>query len=45
MATTTISRVGFGQVEPNHLSAQRTSQIYAQFQLMVQSIFLKMVSL
>lgn len=30
MATTTISRVGFGQVEPNHLSAQRTSQIYAQ---------------
>lgn len=30
MAATTISRVGFGQVEPNHLSAQRTSQIYAQ---------------
>ena len=30
MATTTISRIGFGQVEPNHLSAQRTSQIYAQ---------------
>lgn len=27
---TTISRIGFGQVEPNHLSAQRTSQIYAQ---------------
>lgn len=25
-----FSRVGFGQVEPNHLSAQRTSQIYAQ---------------
>lgn len=25
-----ISRVGFGQVEPNHLSAQRTGQIYAQ---------------
>lgn len=23
-------RTGFGQVEPNHLSAQRTSQIYAQ---------------
>ena len=22
--------VGFGQVEPNHLSAQRTGQIYAQ---------------
>ena len=30
MATKTISRIGFGQVEPNHLSAQRTSQIYAQ---------------
>lgn len=30
MAATTIKRVGFGQVEPNHLSAQRTSQIYAQ---------------
>ena len=26
----TIKRVGFGQVEPNHLSAQRTAQIYAQ---------------
>lgn len=26
----TISRIGFGQVEPNHLSAQRTGQIYAQ---------------
>ena len=25
-----IKRTGFGQVEPNHLSAQRTSQIYAQ---------------
>ena len=25
-----FKRVGFGQVEPNHLSAQRTSQIYAQ---------------
>lgn len=25
-----ITRKGFGQVEPNHLSAQRTSQIYAQ---------------
>jgi len=23
-------RIGFGQVEPNHLSAQRTAQIYAQ---------------
>ena len=26
----TISRIGFGQLEPNHLSAQRTGQIYAQ---------------
>lgn len=26
----TISRIGFGQVEPNHLSAQKTGQIYAQ---------------
>ena len=25
-----IKREGFGQVEPNHLSAQRTGQIYAQ---------------
>lgn len=25
-----IKRIGFGQVEPNHLSAQRTSQIWAQ---------------
>lgn len=25
-----ITRTGFGQVEPNHLSAQRTGQIYAQ---------------
>lgn len=25
-----ISRIGFGQVEPNHLSAQRTGQIYGQ---------------
>lgn len=25
-----INRIGFGQVEPNHLSAQRTAQIYAQ---------------
>lgn len=30
MAKTTISRVGYGQVEPNHLSAQRNGQIYAQ---------------
>lgn len=26
----TIKRNGYGQVEPNHLSAQRTGQIYAQ---------------
>jgi len=26
----TIKRKGYGQVEPNHLSAQRTGQIYAQ---------------
>lgn len=25
-----IDRIGFGQVEPNHLSAQKTGQIYAQ---------------
>jgi len=25
-----IKRIGYGQVEPNHLSAQRTAQIYAQ---------------
>lgn len=26
----TIKRIGFGQVEPNHLSMQRTGQIHAQ---------------
>ena len=26
----TFTKVGYGQVEPNHLSAQRTGQIYAQ---------------
>ena len=25
-----ITRIGYGQVEPNHLSAQRTGQIHAQ---------------
>lgn len=25
-----MKRIGFGQVEPNHLSAKRTGQIYAQ---------------
>ena len=29
----TISRVGYGQVEPNHLSAQGNRQIYAQLPL------------
>lgn len=28
--TTVIKRDGYGQVEPNHLSAQRNGQIYAQ---------------
>lgn len=28
-----IERTGFGQVEPNHLSAQRNGQIYAQLPL------------
>jgi len=30
MAQATIKRNGFGQVEPNHLSMQRTGQIHAQ---------------
>ena len=30
MAKTAIKRIGYGQVEPNHLSAQRNGQIYAQ---------------
>ena len=30
MAATQIKRTGFGQVEPNHLSAQTNGQIYAQ---------------
>ena len=30
MAATQIKRIGYGQVEPNHLSAQKTGQIYAQ---------------
>lgn len=29
----TIKRVGYGQVEPNHLSARRTGNIYAQLPL------------
>lgn len=31
---TTIKRKGYGQVEPNHLSAQYTGQIYAQLPAM-----------
>lgn len=31
---TTIQRKGYGQVEPNHLSAQYTGQIYAQLPAM-----------
>lgn len=30
MAITVLSKNGYGQVEPNHLAAQRTGQIYAQ---------------
>ena len=33
----TIKRIGFGQVEPNHLSAQRTAQIYAQLPAHIQN--------
>lgn len=35
MAKTSIKRTGYGQVEPNHLSAQYTGQIYAQLPAMV----------
>ena len=31
---TAINRKGYGQVEPNHLSAQKTGQIYAQLPAM-----------
>ena len=47
MAATQISRLGFGQVEPNHLSAQQTGQIYAQlpastaFNILENGMFLK----
>lgn len=34
---TAIKRTGFGQVEPNHLSAQRTGQIYAQLPAHIQA--------
>ena len=33
----TINKIGYGQVEPNHLSAQRTGQIYAQLPAHVKS--------
>lgn len=42
-----IARKGFGQVEPNHLSAQQTGQIYAQlpastaFSILENGMFLK----
>lgn len=38
MAATTIKRIGYGQVEPNHLSAQRTGQIYAQLPAKVDTV-------
>jgi len=47
MAATQISRKGFGQVEPNHLSAQTNGQIYAQlpaatsFNILENGMFLK----
>jgi hypothetical protein len=47
MAKTQISRKGFGQVEPNHLSAQTNGQIYAQlpastvFNILENGMFLK----
>ena len=42
-----VSRIGFGQVEPNHLSAQTNGQIYAQlpastaFNILENGMFLK----
>ena len=33
-----MKRIGFGQVEPNHLSAQRTGQIYAQLPVDVDTV-------
>ena len=33
MATVTVKRIGYGQVEPNQLSAQKTGQIYASLPL------------
>ena len=34
----TITKKGYGQVEPNHLSAQRTAQIYAQLPLEMEQL-------
>ena len=34
----TVSRKGYGQVEPNHLSAQYTGQIYAQLPAMTAGV-------
>lgn len=34
MANLAVNRTGYGQVEPNHLSAQYTGQIYAQLPAM-----------
>lgn len=42
-----VSRIGFGQVEPNHLSAQTNGQVYAQlpastaFNILENGMFLK----
>lgn len=42
-----LAKIGYGQVEPNHLSAQRTGQIYAQlpadpaFDVVENGMFLK----
>lgn len=33
----TINRIGYGQLEPNHLSGQRTGQIYAQLPAHIKS--------
>ena len=38
MAATAINRKGYGQVQPNHLSAQYTGQIYAQLPAMTAGI-------
>ena len=47
MAAVQIKRTGFGQVEPNHLSAQTNGQVYAQlpadstFNILENGMFLK----